>query len=164
MFKSDILPTRRSSDLVDRKQPWSKVGHSVSHIIDARQRNIMFVNQDQMRIRGGLKLQRSTSLEHIGGMTLDLAVSYIKISEVMMTRQRVDERSKRITQTHDEMSPTRHECRQVPCSRATYHRHDDDTGSIFSPPFLASTSLFLHKLEEDTICLSYKFFLRKNQT
>ena len=67
------------------------MGHSVSHIIDVRQRNIMFVNQDQMRIRGGLKLQRSTSLEHIGGTTVDLAVFDIKISEVMMTRQRVNE-------------------------------------------------------------------------
>ena len=54
----------------------------------------MFVNQDQMRIRGRLKLHRSTSLEHIGGTTVDLAVFYIKISEVMMTRERADETSK----------------------------------------------------------------------
>ena len=60
----------------------------------------MFVNQDQMRIRGGLKLQRSSSLEHIGSTAVDLVVFDIKISEVMMTRQRADERSKWITQTH----------------------------------------------------------------
>ena len=34
----------------------------------------------------------------------------------------------------------------------------------FPPPFLVSTSLFLHKLEEDTICFSYKFVLRTNPT
>ena len=60
----------------------------------------MFVNQDQMRIKGRLKLQRSTSLEHIGGTTMDLVVFDIKISGVMMMRQREDERSKGITQTH----------------------------------------------------------------
>ena len=60
----------------------------------------MFVNQDQMRIRGRLKLQRSTSLEHIGHTTVDLAVFDVKRLEVMTTRQREDERSKGITQTH----------------------------------------------------------------
>ena len=40
------------------------------------------------------------TLEHIGGTTLDLAVFDIKGSEVMVTWQRVDERSKEITQTH----------------------------------------------------------------
>ena len=53
-----------------------------------------------MIIRGRLKLQRSTSLEHIGGTTLDLVVFDIKGSEVMMMWQRVDERSKEITRTH----------------------------------------------------------------
>ena len=43
---------------MDRKWTWSKVGHNVSHIIDTRQRNIVFVNQDQMRIRGGLKIAK----------------------------------------------------------------------------------------------------------
>ena len=32
-----------------------KEGHNVSHIIDTRQRDIMFVNQDRKRIRGRLK-------------------------------------------------------------------------------------------------------------
>ena len=45
-------------------------------------------------------LQRSTSLEHIGGTTVDLVVFDINQSEGMETRQRVDERSNRITQTH----------------------------------------------------------------
>ena len=34
---------------------WSKVGHNVSHVINTRQRNMIFVNQDQQRIRGRLK-------------------------------------------------------------------------------------------------------------
>ena len=44
--------------------------------------------------------QRSNSLEHIGGTTVDLAVFDINRSEVMLTRQREDERSNRITQSH----------------------------------------------------------------
>ena len=38
-------------------------------------------------------------------------------------------------------------------------RHTADTTMMlvpFSPPFMVSTSLFLYKLEEDTICLLYK--------
>jgi hypothetical protein len=31
---------------------------------------------------------------------------------------------------------------------------------IFPPPFMESTSLFLHKLEEDNICLDYNLILR----
>ena len=45
-------------------------------------------------------MQRSTSLEHIGDMTVDLEVFDIKGYEVMMMWQRVDEKSKDITQTH----------------------------------------------------------------
>ena len=45
-------------------------------------------------------LQRSTSLEHIDGTTVDLAVFDIKRSEVIVTRKRADERTKGITQTH----------------------------------------------------------------
>ena len=45
-------------------------------------------------------LQRSTSLEHIGGMTLDLVVFEINQLEVMVTTQRENERSNGITQTH----------------------------------------------------------------
>ena len=41
-----------------------------------------------------------TSLEHISSTTLDLAVFDIKGYEVMVMRQRVDEWSKEITQTH----------------------------------------------------------------
>ena len=96
-----------------------------------------------MRIRGGLKLQRSTSLEHIGGMKMDLAVFD------MMVRKKVDERSKgspkpmEASGKWDEMSPTRNECRQVPCSRATYCRHDNDAGSIFPHHFWRVPQLFL---------------------
>ena len=96
----------------------------------------MFVNQYQQRIRGRLKNVEANCT------TLDLVVFDIKGSEVMVTWKRVDERSKEITQTHggkvkqrDEMSPTQHECRQVPCSRATYCRHDNDCGSIFPHHF-----------------------------
>ena len=42
----------------------------------------------------------NTSPEHIGDMTLDLAVFDIKGSEVMVTWERADEWSKEITQTH----------------------------------------------------------------
>ena len=45
-------------------------------------------------------MQRKTSLEHIRSTTLDMVVFEIKGSKVMMTWQRVDERSKEITQTH----------------------------------------------------------------
>ena len=41
-----------------------------------------------------------TSLEHISGTTLDLAVFDIKGSKVMVTWEREDEQSKEITQTH----------------------------------------------------------------
>ena len=41
-----------------------------------------------------------TSHEHIGGMTLDLAVFDIKGSEVIVKWKIVDEWSKEITQTH----------------------------------------------------------------
>ena len=47
-----------------------------------------------------VSFQRSTYLEHIGGTTVDLAVFDINRSEVMETRQREDERSNKITQTH----------------------------------------------------------------
>ena len=54
-----------------------------------------------MIIRGRLGLlQMLTSLEHIGGMTVDLAVFDINRSGVMMTRKREDESSKGIIQTH----------------------------------------------------------------
>ena len=46
-------------------------------------------------------MQRPTSLEHIGGTTLDLEVFDIKRSEVMVTWKRADEWSKEITQTHE---------------------------------------------------------------
>ena len=45
-------------------------------------------------------MQRSTSLEHINGTTVSLAVFDIKRLEVIVTRQRADELSKEITQTH----------------------------------------------------------------
>ena len=45
-------------------------------------------------------MQRSTSLEHMNDTTVDLAVFDIKRSEVIAMRQREDERSKGITQTH----------------------------------------------------------------
>ena len=77
------------------------MGHNVSHIIDTRERANV-VNQDYVSYqREVVFLQRSTSLEHIGGTTVDLAVFDIKRSEVIVTRQRADERSKGITQTHE---------------------------------------------------------------
>ena len=45
-------------------------------------------------------MQRQNSLEHIGGTTLVLAVFNIKGFVVMVMRQRADEKSKEITQTH----------------------------------------------------------------
>ena len=145
------------------KWPWSKVGHSVSHIIDARQRNIMSL---WIRIRSeseeGWYLQRSTSLEHINGTTMSLAVFDINGSEVMVTRQRADERSKGITQTHWGRQKMRWDCPQPDTNANKCHVQEWHTADMtmmlvpFSPPFLASTSLFLHKLEEDTICLLYK--------
>ena len=51
-------------------------------------------------------MQRQTSLEHISGTTLDLAVFDIKGYEVMVTWQREDEWSKYITQTHEGMQIT----------------------------------------------------------
>jgi len=76
------------------------VGHSVSHIIDTRQRKIL-VNQDYLSYQREFVIaQRTTYLEHIGGKTVDLAVFDINRSEVMVRRKRADERSNRITQTH----------------------------------------------------------------
>ena len=43
----------------------------------------------------------------------------------------------------DVMSPPRHECKQVPCSRATYCRHDNNYGSIFPHHFWRVPQLFL---------------------
>ena len=63
------------------------MGHDVSHIIDTRQRNNV-VNQDYVSYqREVVFLQRSTSLEHIGGTIVELAVFDINGSEVMVTRQ-----------------------------------------------------------------------------
>ena len=46
------------------------------------------MNQDYVRQqREVVILQRSTSLEHIGGTTVDLVVFDIKGSKVMVTRQ-----------------------------------------------------------------------------
>ena len=47
-----------------------------------------------------MKTAEKPSLEHINDTTLDLAVFDIKGSEVMMTWQRENERSKEITHTH----------------------------------------------------------------
>ena len=59
------------------------------------------VNQNYARYqREVVILQRSTSLEHIDGTTVDLEVFDIKGSEVMVTWQRADERSKETIQTH----------------------------------------------------------------
>ena len=67
-----------------------------------------------------------------------LALFDIKWAEVMVTRQWADERSKqgnpnprRLNVKRDEIFPPRHECRLVPCSRATYCRHDNYYSSIF---------------------------------
>jgi len=63
----------------------------------------MVVNQVYVRYqREVVILSRSTSLEHIGSMTLDLAVFDINRSKVMETGKRADERSNRITQTHED--------------------------------------------------------------
>ena len=63
------------------------MGHNVSHIIDTRQRDNV-VNQDCANYqREVVSLQRSTSLEHIGGTLMELAVFDINVSKVMMTRQ-----------------------------------------------------------------------------
>ena len=63
------------------------MGYSVSHIIDTRQRKNV-VNQDYVSYqREVVILQRSTSLEHIGGTIADLAVFDINGSKVMVTRQ-----------------------------------------------------------------------------
>ena len=59
------------------------------------------MNQDYVSYqREVVILQRSTSLEHIGGTIVDLAVFDINRSKVMAPRKRTDERSNRITQTH----------------------------------------------------------------
>lgn len=76
------------------------MGHSVSHIIDTRQRKSV-VNQDYVRYqREVVIMQRLTSLEHISGTTVDLAVFDINRSEVMVTKERADGRSNKITRTH----------------------------------------------------------------
>ena len=63
------------------------MGHNVSHIIDTRQRDNV-VNQDCTNYqREVVSLQRSTSLEHIGGTLMESAVFDINVSKVMMTRQ-----------------------------------------------------------------------------
>ena len=55
------------------------MGHNVSHIIDTRQRKDVVVIENYVRYqREVVILQRSTSLEHIGGTTVDLAVFDIK--------------------------------------------------------------------------------------
>ena len=64
------------------------MGHSVSDIIDMRQRKNVVVNQNYASYqREVVILQRSTSLEHIGGKTVDLVVFDINGSKVMVTRQ-----------------------------------------------------------------------------
>jgi len=64
------------------------VGHSVSHIIDTRQRKNVVVDQNYVSYQKEVViLQRSTSLEHIGGTTVELAVFDINGSKVMVTRQ-----------------------------------------------------------------------------
>ena len=63
------------------------MGHNVSHIIDTRQKDNV-VNQDYVSYqREVVFLQRSTSLEHIGGTLTELAVFDINVPKVMMTRQ-----------------------------------------------------------------------------
>ena len=91
----------------------------------------MIVNQDQIEDQREVENCRGkNSLKYISNTTLDLAVFDIKGSKIMMTWQRADERSKQITQTYggkndeNDMSPTRHECRQVLCSRVTYCQHN----------------------------------------
>ena len=64
------------------------MGHSVSHIIDMRQRKNVVVDQNYVSYQKEVViLQRSTSLEHIGGTTMELAVFDINGSKVMVTRQ-----------------------------------------------------------------------------
>ena len=46
----------------------------------------------------------------------------------------------------DEIFPPRHESRQVPCSRVTYYRHDNNYGSIFPRHFWRVPQLFLTSL------------------
>lgn len=63
------------------------MGHNVSHIIDTRQRDNV-VNKDHVNYQMEVvSFQRSTSLEHIGDTTMELAVFDINGSEVMVTRQ-----------------------------------------------------------------------------
>ena len=67
---------------------WSKEVHDVSHIIDTRERNMMICElRPTENQREAENYRYKTSLEHIGGTTLDLAVFDIKGSEVMVTRQ-----------------------------------------------------------------------------
>ena len=66
-----------------------------------RDRGIYFFESRPTENRREFKNCRAkTSLEHIDGTTLDLVVFDIKGSEVMTMRQREDEQSKEITQTH----------------------------------------------------------------
>ena len=99
----------------------------------------------------GWKLQRSTSLEHIDGITLYLAVFDIKGFEVMVTWKRADEQSKEITQTQegkrimrwDVPNPTR-----MPTS-AMFKRDILETRLQswfhFPTPFLESTPIIFSK-------------------
>ena len=67
----------------------------------------------------------------------------------------------------NQISPPWRESRGVPCSRATYCRHDLwlwFQNFLFPPPFLASTPIIFNKLDGDSICLRYKFDLRSNPT
>ena len=96
-----------------------------------------------MRIRGRLKLQRSTSLEHIGGTTVYLVVFDVKSSEVMMTWQRVTERSKEITQTHEGKVINEMRCPQPDTNADKCHvqeRHTADTTMILVPFFSTISS------------------------
>ena len=87
---------------------WSKEGHDVSHIIDMRQRDMMICESKPTENQREVEYCRGkNSLEHIVDTTLDLAVFDIKGSEVMVTWQRADERSKEITQTHGDTKITK---------------------------------------------------------
>ena len=91
-------------------------------------------------------MQRKTSLEHIGGTTLDLAVFDIKGSEVMMMWQRENERSKEITQTHGGKNE-KMRCPQPDTNAKKCHVQERHTANITKnwfhspPPFSASTPI-----------------------
>ena len=83
-------------------------------------------------------MQRSTSLEHINGMTVDLAVFDINGSEVMATRQRTDGRSKGIIQTHEGKAKNEMRCPQPNTNADKCHvqeRHTADTTMMLVPFF-----------------------------